>query len=242
MKPPSARADALFYQHSKAIVPVFLDVMEKYQRAVDLYPDSDQVPWAFVQMGKASMLTGEPYRAAGYYQLVTEDYPRSEYVPLALVDQGRAYISQGKYLKALDEFRKVATDFPDSRYRKDADWGQAQALFGMSRYERASLLLKDMDRRFPEAAHTRSPSLLYYIGEAEFQMKNYLQARRYFLWALNIMPNIPDNDIILARVGDTYQYEGAFKAAKEIYRQVIELYPRHRRRAGGPDQGGGILR
>jgi TolA-binding protein len=217
-------ADAFFYLHEREMVNHYMQAMENYQKAIDLYPESDQVPWALLQMGRVAMLSGEAFKAQGYFQIVIEDYPKSEYVPLAMVNQGRAYVANGKWAAALDQFRDVADKYPDSRFRKDADWGQAQALFGMARYERASLLLQDMDRRFPKLRLTE-PELLYYIGEAEFQLKRYPEARRYFLWALNIMPDIRDNDIILTRVGDSYQFEGAFKAAKVIYNQVVKLFP-----------------
>jgi TolA-binding protein len=217
-------ADAFFYLHEREMAQYYMQAMENYQKAIDLYPESDQVPWALLQMGRVAMLSGEPFKAQGYFQIVIEDYPKSEYVPLAMVNQGRAYVADGKWARALDEFRNVAEKYPDSRFRKDADWGQAQALFGMARYERASYLLQDMDRRFPKLRLTE-PELLYYIGEAEFQLKRYAEARRYFLWALNIMPNIRDNDIILTRVGDSYQFEGAHKAAKVIYNQVVKLFP-----------------
>ncbi len=217
-------ADAFFYLHEREMNQHYLQAMENYQKAIDLYPKSDQVPWALLQMGRVAMLSGEAFKAQGYFQIVIEDYPKSEYVPLAMVNQGRAYVADGKWAAALDQFRDVAEKFPGSRFRKDADWGQAQALFGMARYERASLLLQDMDRRFPKLRLTE-PELLYYIGEAEFQLKRYPEARRYFLWALNIMPDIRDNDIILTRVGDSFQFEGAHKAAKVIYNQVVKLFP-----------------
>ena len=217
-------ADAYLYLHERNIFPFYQDAMLNYQRAIDLYPKSDQLPWALLMMGRTAMLAGEPYLAVGYFDLVAQDYPKSEYVPLAVVNRGKAYLAMGKYTRALDEFRLAAEKYPKSRYRKDADWGQAQALFGMARYQRASLLLKDMDRRWPRL-RVEEPELLYYIGEAEFQMKNYADARRYFLWALNIKPDIRDNDIILTRIGDTYQFEVAYKAARDIYRQVINLYP-----------------
>ena len=217
-------ADAFFYLHEREMIQYYLQAMENYQKAIDLYSESDQVPWAMLQMGRVAMLAGEAFKAQGYFQIVKEDYPQSEYVPLAMVNQGRAFVADGKWSPALDEFREVAEKYPDSRFRKDADWGQAQALFGMARYERASYLLQDMDRRFPNLRLTE-PELLYYIGEAEFQLKRFAEARRYFLWALNIMPDIRDNDIILTRVGDTYQFEGAHKAAKAVYNQVVKLFP-----------------
>jgi TolA-binding protein len=217
-------ADAYFYLHEREMNLHYMQAMENYQKAIDLYPKSDQVPWALLQMGRVAMLSGEAFKAQGYFQIVIEDYPKSEYVPLAMINQGRAYVAAGKWAAALDQFRDVAEKFPDSRFRKDADWGQAQALFGMARYERASYLLQDMDRRFPKL-RLSEPELLYYIGEAEFQLKRYAEARRYFLWALNIMPAIRDNDIILTRVGDSYQFEGAHKAAKVIYNQVVKLFP-----------------
>jgi tetratricopeptide (TPR) repeat protein len=46
-----------------------------------------------------------------------------------------------------------------------------------------------------------------------------------FLWALNIMPNLPDADIVLTRVGDTYKFEGDHNAAKDIYRRVVNMFP-----------------
>lgn len=217
-------ADSYFYLHEREMLPHYPQAMENYQKGIDLYPKSDQVPWALLQMGRTAMLAGEAFKAQGYFQIVMEDYPKSEYVPLAMVNQGRAYVAEGKWPQALDQFREVAAKFADSRFRKDADWGQAQALFGMAQFERASYLLQDMDRRFPKL-RLEEPELLYYIGEAEFQLKRYPEARRYFLWALNIMPDIRDNDIILTRVGDTYQFEGAFKAAKVIYNQVVKLFP-----------------
>lgn len=217
-------ADAFFYLHEREMIQYYLQAMENYQKAIDLYSESDQVPWAMLQMGRVAMLSGEAFKAQGYFQIVKEDYPQSEYVPLAMVNQGRAFVADGKWSPALDEFREVAEKYPDSRFRKDADWGQAQALFGMARYERASYLLQDMDRRFPQLRLTE-PELLYYIGEAEFQLKRFAEARRHFLWALNIMPDIRDNDIILTRVGDTYQFEGAHKAAKAVYNQVVKLFP-----------------
>jgi len=217
-------ADAFFYLHEREMPLYYAQAMNKYQKAIDLYPQSDQVPWAMLQMGRTAMLAGEPFKAKGYFQLVSTDYPQSEYVPLALVNQGRALLAENKWGPALDMFRRVAKEHPSSRFRKDADWGQAQALFGLARYERASYLLQDMDRRWPKL-RIEEPELLYYIGEAEFQLKRYPQARRYFLWALNIMPEIRDNDIILTRVADTYQFEGAYNAAKDLYRIVVNRFP-----------------
>jgi tetratricopeptide (TPR) repeat protein len=217
-------ADAYFNLHEREFLPYYPMAMQHYQKAIDKYPKSDQVPWALLMMGRAAMLGGEAYKAAGYFEVVIEDYPKSEYVPLALVQRAQAYLADGKMNQALEEFRQVAQRYPNSRYRKDADWGQAQALFSMARYQRASLLLKDMDRRDP-GLRIGEPELLYYIGEADFQQKNYREARAYFLWALNLMPNLPDADIVLTRVGDTYKFENDHKAAKDIYRRVVNLFP-----------------
>ncbi|KIX16039.1 tetratricopeptide repeat protein [Dethiosulfatarculus sandiegensis] len=217
-------ADAFLYKNERNIAPSYDEVMLNYQKAVDLYPKSEQVPWAFAMMGEAAILAQEPYKAVGYFDLVTEDHPKSEYVPLAKVKKGAAFLAQAKYRRAIDEYREVSSKYPDSRFRRDADWGQARALFGIARYERASLLLKDMDRRNPEL-RIKEPELLYYIGEADYQLKRYESARRYFLWALNIMPDIPYADIMLTRVGDTYQFEKDYKTAKDIYRRVVEKWP-----------------
>ncbi|MBI4799108.1 MAG: tetratricopeptide repeat protein [Desulfarculus sp.] len=81
-----------------------------------------------------------------------------------------------------------------------------------------------MHKRHPDL-HQQEPELLYYIGESLFQQRDYPQARSYYLWAYNLKPEIRDNDIILARVGDTYKFEGEFKTAQEVYKQVVSLFP-----------------
>ncbi len=217
-------ADAFYYLHQRDMLQHFDQVMKYYQRAINLFPDSNQVPWALLMMGKASMLNEEPFRALGYFKLVAEDYPKSEYLPLALNNIARAYLRQGKPLLALREFRRVIRKFPNSRFRNDAEWGIVQALFALARYQRAAGVLKEMLVRQPEL-YLQDPEILYYIGEAAFQQHHYAEARRYYLWALNLRPDLPDADIILTRVGDTFQFDQNPRAAREIYRQVMESFP-----------------
>ncbi|MBI5521024.1 MAG: tetratricopeptide repeat protein [Desulfarculus sp.] len=217
-------ADALFYLRERQIIPHYAQVMEYYQRALDLYPDSPLAPWALYMMGKASQLFEQPFKALGYFDLAIKDYPQSEILPLALVSRGQAQLADQNYNQALNDFKDVATRFPTHAARKEADWGQAQALFGLGAWGRAGEALKEMHKRHPDL-HQQEPELLYYIGESLFQQRDYPQARSYYLWAYNLKPEIRDNDIILARVGDTYKFEGEFKTAQEVYKQVVSLFP-----------------
>ena len=217
-------ADAYYYLHERDMPMVFNEAMFNYQRALDLYPTSDQVPWALLMMGKASMLVDEPFRGMGYFEIVIQDYPKSEYVPLALVDRGRSYERQGKFGLAVSQYQRVLDDYPDSRYLVEAQWGLAQAYFGQARYRAAADVLVAMAKKNPQL-YLQDPELLYYIGEAEFQLGNYEKARFYFLWALNIRPDMREGDIIMTRVGDSYGYQGHYRAAREIYAQVLDVYP-----------------
>lgn len=217
-------ADAFYYLHERDMPMVFNEVMYNYQRAIDIFPDSDQVPWALLMMGRASMLAEEPFRGMGYFEIVIQDYPKSEYVPLAMVDRGRSYERQGKFGLAIDQYKQVLDKYPDSRYRVDAQWGLAQGYFGQARYRAAADVLMAMAKENPQM-YLSDPELLYYIGEAEFQLGNYEKARYYFLWALNIRPDMRDGDIIMTRVGDSYGYQGHHRAAREIYAQVLDVYP-----------------
>lgn len=218
------RADAFYHLHQRDMLEHFDQVMKFYQQAITNSPDSNQVPWALLMMGKASMLNEEPFRAMGYFKLVADDYPKSEYLPLALDNMARAHLRQSKPVEALSLFREVIKKYPDSRYRNDAEWGTVQALFALGRYKRAAGVLQEMLARKPDA-YLDNPELLYYLGEAEFQQRNYAEARRYYLWALNIRPDMADADIMLTRVGDTYAFDKKPKAAREIYHQVMDAFP-----------------
>ena len=217
-------ADAFFYLRERQIVPFYNQIIENYQRALVIYPDSPLAPWALYMMGKASMLYEQPFKGLGYFDLAVKDYPQSDILPMALTSRGQAYLADQNYNQALNDFKDVATRFPNHAARREADWGQAQALFGLGAWGRAGEALKDMHKRFPDL-HQQEPELLYYIGESMFQQRDYPQARSYYLWAYNIKPDIRDNDIILARVGDTYKFEGELKSAQEIYKQVVNLFP-----------------
>gem|GEM_PF-3576911 len=218
------RADAFMKLNERRVTPVFWDLMEQYQYALDRFPDSDQAPWALLMMGKASALFGESFRAQGYYDLVIQDHPQSQYASLAMVERGQTFLSEQDYNRALEEYRRIVERHPDSRFRKDAEWGMVQAYFGLLAHDRAAALLEQMLARNPRL-YLEEPEILYHLGEAQFQLRKYPEARANFLWVLNLKPDIRDNDIILARVGDTYQYEGQYKTAQDVFKQVVNLYP-----------------
>lgn len=217
-------ADALFYMNRKRMAQAYDEVMYNYQKAIDLYPDSKLKPHALLMMGKAALLAGEAFRAAGYFELVAEDYPKTEYVPLALINLAEAQAKEDKLAEAMETYRRVIREYPTSVHRKRAEWGLAKLMFKLGRYRRVAVLLEEMLVRYPRW-YLENPDMLYYLGEAYYQLRNYSNARRYLMWAYNLMPDLHDKDIVLTRIGDTYNFEGHYAVAREIYQYVVDHFP-----------------
>ncbi len=218
------QAEANFRMHQEEIVPYYTRILDLYQAAMVNYPDSDQIPRALLMMGRAASLAGENYRARAYYDVVNTRYRRSDSAGWAQIYTGQLDLSEGNYKQAIKVFEDVLSRWKQGEFLNDAQMGLLQAYFGMGQWAQAVTLIEEMLQSQPDF-YLKRPELLHYMGECKYQLQDYPQAREYMLWAINLNPKIVDGDIILTRIGDTYRYEKAYRAASEMYNLTTMMFP-----------------
>lgn len=217
-------AEAYFRLYQDDISLHFTRILDLYQAAMVNYPDSGHIPRALLMMGRAASLADENYLARAYYNMVNTRYRRSESAAWAQIYTGQLDIAEGNFEQAIKIFEDVLARWPEGDFRKDAELSLLQAYFGMEQWGQAVDLIEDIMRREPNF-HVIYPQLLYYMGESLYQLQRYPEAREYLLWAINLNPQMQNGDIILTRIGDTFRYERAYRAATEMYNNAINMFP-----------------
>jgi len=219
-----ALGDALFKQLQETGQPGYDEVERAYQKAIGAQPEAAEAARALLRMGIVNYLAGNQDKSSGYFGLVLKEHALSPEAVDARYYLGRVYLDQGKVEPAIRLLRSVAYDHPLHHRVKEASWYLARILFEVGRYLEARELLDQVARRWPDF-YLEEPMVLYYQGETEFRLNQPAEARRHLYQVLNIYPQVPNPDLLLARIGDTYKLERQFAKAAAAYAEVAKHYP-----------------
>ncbi len=218
------QADAVYDLNIKTGQPPFQDVERAYQKALGAYPRAPQAPRAMLRMGLVNYRHKYLARAKGFFNLLIKEHPDSAEAIEAQIHLAALLIEEGGVRRAVQMLRQVVNEHPDHPKIKAALWQLGRLLFDLGRfieaYERFAKLMK-LDPGF----YLKEPLLLYYLGETAFRLEKMPEARRYLFWVLNIYPEVPDQDLIMARIGDTYRGESKYGKALAVYADVERRWP-----------------
>lgn len=147
-----------------------------------------------------------------------------EFIPRAYYNIGRNYYDLKFYEDAFNHFEIVLQKYPESPYSKNALFHQGIIHLNMERYEKSIELLK----RFIEENSTSSRihAAYYKMGEAQFQLKRFKEAKMSFdkAWSLNADYMRRDAELMF-HMGEAYFENQDYQTARAIYEQLIDLYP-----------------
>jgi len=195
-----------------------------FQDALVSYPNSALRPFAYAAMGMIQLDLNNFSAAEGYFNIVSQGYENYTGMPEVHYHLAQIYDEKGYTDKALRLYEQVFQSPLDHSYITEAGVGYGKALFEKRQYYNAlsvfNYVIKNDARKVYDA-----PELLRYAGEAGFELGLSQQARQRFIRVLNLFPDIPDRDLLLAKVGDTYGLEGNKEKAIKIYELVREKFP-----------------
>ena len=195
-----------------------------FQDALVSYPKSAFLPFAYAAMGMIQFHLNNFSAAEGYFNIVSQGYKNYTGMPEVQYYLAEIYDKKGYTDKALRLYEQVFQSPLENSYITDAGVGYGKALFEKRQYYDAlsifNYVIKNDVRKVYE-----SPELLRYTGEANFELGLSRDARQSFIRVLNLFPDIPDRDVLLAKVGDAYGLEGNKEKAIKIYELVREKFP-----------------
>ncbi len=223
---PARFLRALAHYRGKAILDdaTKLKMVNLFQEAVLIDPESPLNPFGFAGMGMLHLDLENPYASLGYLNLVKHQYPDYPGMPEVTYYLARIYETQGFLDKAMLYYKEVFQAPVSNAYLTEAGFGYAKTLFENKQFFDALSIFNYLAKRSPKQAY-ESPEFLMYMGNANFELGYSESARQDYIRGINIFPDIAKKDILLSKVGDTYAMEDNKAKAIKFYELVRTSFP-----------------
>lgn len=181
----------------------------------------------FQQQRKNQELGGEQFVIQEYKSAINSALVADlgyENIPSAYYNIGRNYYDLRFYEDAFNQFEIILQKYPESPYSKDSLFYQGVIHLNMERYQKS---IESLERFVEE--NTKSPKIhiaYYKIGESQFQLQKYLNAKKNFdkAWSLNAGYMKEDAELMF-HMGEAYFENQDYQTARDIYEQLVDLYP-----------------
>ncbi len=223
---PAAYLKAFSYYQSisKTDYALLITSERGFQDALVSFPDSRYLPFAYTAMGMIHMALKNPSAAEGYFNMVNQAYPHYSGLPEVFYHLARIHDANGNLDKAMAYYKQVFESPLENAYILDAGLGYGKALFEKNQYYDALAVYQYVIKADAKKLY-QSPDLLLHLANANFELGLSKPAREYSMRVLNMFPEIPDRDLILTQVGDTFGMENNPHKAVQMYALVREKFP-----------------
>ena len=202
----------------------FASILEAYEVAKNSNLDSRNVPEALSRLGYLHLFVGNVPEAKGYFDLLRRKYPDDRRVAMIDYYWGEHYLRLKDYGRAAEHFQYGIQNFPMSLAVQPSTVGLLRAFTGLGYFGKALEIVNSIEKRWP-GYYLSDPSFLMSAGYAAMLSDNPTRAKDYFWAYANLVPDAPDVDVAMARIGDILLKENDLDAAREIYHRTSEAYP-----------------
>ncbi|MDR0549829.1 MAG: tetratricopeptide repeat protein [Deltaproteobacteria bacterium] len=216
---------------AKGLADNFNQATTAWQDALNAYPNSLFAPRASFMIAEAYRLNGYRNEAAGYYKLFAQNYPDSPLAPLAILRAADLELSMGLNDQARETVAPLASKSLASKFTLLARGRLAMADYMSSLYSQACEKFIDILDHDPNI-YLYYPDMLYALGDSYSYLNRPDLTVSFLEHALNVMPNHPKADVMLARIGNALQSLGLHKEAISYFNVAKDVYP---------DRDGGLV-
>ncbi|MEW6264167.1 MAG: tetratricopeptide repeat protein [Thermodesulfobacteriota bacterium] len=216
--------DAYYHLNPDNPSPEFQNIASIYQEATNLFPKSPQVPRAYLMLGLAHYRMNFLAEALGFFKLLQKNFPQSPLSLIGQIYQGEIYTLLGKRDLAKEALNAVLAKHPKGDLVIEALFRLGQAYFQDGLFSQANEVFKEALNRDNEF-YVRHPEILNLMGEGYSHLGRQDLARAYLFHSLNLNPNAPNADLLMARIGDAYKESGQDEQAIGIFTLTRQIYP-----------------
>ncbi|WP_158269727.1 tetratricopeptide repeat protein [Desulfonatronum sp. SC1] len=223
--------DALFGLHQDELADNFGPIAHAYERAMNFNPKSRRTPLALRNLGVLHLRVNNLPEAKAYFNVLKRDYPHDPVVPTTEYYLGQFFLERGDYDQAADYFQIVVQNHPEHSIAQQSSVGLSKALNALGYDEQAFQVMDFMEKRWPRY-YIDEPELLELAGIIALRVNALESAKQRLLTYYNLIPDTPDADMLLARIGDIYLLSGQPDPAKRVFERAAKLFP---------DEEGGLI-
>jgi tetratricopeptide (TPR) repeat protein len=195
-----------------------------FEDAVNRFPQSDYVPYAYAAMGKLYHDLKNPVQARAYFNLVLKEYPDCHGKPEVMFDLARIDLQANQPSRAISLYRKILDEFAWSQMVTPTCLELAQVMYQAKDYPEVLKIMTPLAESNPHIMY-ESPDWLVRMGNAYYYTGAAEKARSAFSKALNCFPAISSRDRILSRIADSFIEQRQPQKARKIYEHIVENYP-----------------
>lgn len=190
-----------------------------FRKLLKDYPSSKLMDDVNYFIGVAYFQKGDFSSSKQQLEMFIGNFKDSPYRPQAMFLLGEALSNLSEFKSAIDVFQTVTREFSNlETLRQKAEYETAHAYAQMGNETEANKRLSDFITRYPDSQ--LSPDIIFWLGEAYFENKDLLLARKYFERLIRNYPNHESIGEAFLQIGLSYLEEGNFDAALRNFQQA----------------------
>ncbi|MDR1084875.1 MAG: tetratricopeptide repeat protein [Deltaproteobacteria bacterium] len=220
--------DAYF---AKGIPDNFLNATTAWREAMDAFPNSITSPRACFMIAEANRLNGNRNEAAGFFKLCAENYPDSPLANLSLLRAADLELAMGLNNQARTTVGPLVSQGLFSKFGLLGRGRLAMADYQDTLYSQACEKFIDILDHDPNIFQLY-PEILYALGDSYSYLNRPDLTVHFLEHALNVIPNHPKTDVMLARIGNALQAMGRHPEAISYFNVAKNRFP---------DKDGGLV-
>lgn len=220
--------DAYF---KKGLPDNFIPATDAWRLAIDSFPDSFTAPRAAFMLAEANRLMEYRNEAAGFYKLCAESYPDSNFAGLAILRAADMELAMGLNDDARQTLAPLLAQGPGALMGRLAMARSAMADYQDTLYSQACETFRsalDVD----PSIFRLYPEMLYALGDSYSYLNRPDLTVMFLEHAMNLLPDHPKIDVMLARIGNALQAMNRPEEAISFYTLAKDRYP---------DRDGGLV-
>ncbi|MDT8448391.1 MAG: tetratricopeptide repeat protein [bacterium] len=202
-------------------------VVQEYRAAVNAALVADKgyedVPRAYFNMGRTYLDQKFYTDAFNQFEIILQFYPESPYSSEALFNQGLLHLNMYRYEKSIDTFKRFIKENATAPQVPIALYKTGEAQFQIKRFKEAK---DSFDRAWSmNGAYMKTdPELMFHMGEAYFENRDFHTARAIYEQLIDLYPNESFSNLVAIRIGDFLRAEDKVQDAIKAYERAIVKY------------------
>lgn len=200
------------------------EIIELYNSAIKAGPRAPQLPMALFRSALCYLALKDPKNAEERFKRVIAEYPTHPTIPQCWLNLGRLLEAKKAWIEAVQALR-TALSYPLRKEDEtDGSYELGKALAAAGAYKEA---IESMKRCLDEdpTYYRKKPDMLKALGESFFATQQYDKSCESFFRYLNLQKDIPDRDVILAKLAESLLYLGEHDLANRVYSYIERYHP-----------------
>lgn len=218
------RADTFFLEHQTELDQYAGEVLKQYSEALQQGVTPGHTPMALYRCGLSCLAMKKPDKAATYFKRILSEYPEDPAVNACRLRFAEIFQDARSYAEAVDASRSVLRTSSLEAEKTEAHYSIGKSFTLAGRHQLAVESFQQCLRIDP-LFYLKKPELLKFMGESLSFLKEYEKSCENLLHYLNLRPDTPERDLLLAKIAETLLSQEDERLANRLHRYLQANFP-----------------